>query len=157
GKTTASVGLAIRARSRGFRVLFAQFMKESPGGEGELLRRLSVEVLRFSKVLSPYFHPEADRASIRNETLDALADIGRRLGEYDLVVLDEFNCLLAERLLTEEEALAFLEKKPGRLDLVLTGRGAPQSLVDRADHVVEVREVKRPAGARSNARRGIEY
>jgi cob(I)alamin adenosyltransferase len=157
GKTTASVGLAVRAKSRGFRVLFAQFMKESPGGEGELLRRLSIEVLRFSKVLSPYFHPEADRASIRKEALKALAEIGPRLGEYDLVVLDEFNCLLAEGFLTEDEALGFLKKKPGRLDLVLTGRGAPESLIDLADHVVEVREVKRPEKARSSAKKGIEY
>ncbi len=157
GKTTAAVGLAVRAKSRGFRVLFAQFMKESPGGEGELLRRLSIEVLRFSKVLSPYFHPEADRGAIRKETLEALAKLGPRLGEYDLVVLDEFNCLLAERLLAEDEALSFLEKKPGHLELVLTGRGAPKSLVDRADHVVEIREVKRSAEARAKARRGIEY
>lgn len=157
GKTTASVGLSIRAKSRGLRVLFVQFMKESPGGETELLRKLSIEVIRFGKVLSPYFHPEADLGAIRNETLAALGVLKPKLWEFDLVVLDEFNCLLAEKLLTEDEALNFLQGKPEHLELVLTGRGAPQSIIDHADHVVEVHEIKRSVNARNEARKGIEY
>ncbi len=157
GKTTASVGLSIRAKSRGLKVLFVQFMKESPGGETELLEKLSIEVIRFSKILSPYFHPEADLGAIREETLAAMEVLKARLAEYDLVVLDEFNCLLAENLLTEDEALDFLKLKPGRLELVLTGRGAPKSIIDYADHVVDFHEIKRPANTRSEARKGIEY
>lgn len=157
GKTTASVGLSIRAKSRGLKVLFVQFMKESPGGETELLEKLSIEVIRFSKILSPYFHPEADLGAIREETLAAMEVLKARLAKYDLVVLDEFNCLLAENLLAEDEALDFLKLKPARLELVLTGRGAPKSIIDFADHVVDVHEIKRPTNTRSEARKGIEY
>jgi len=157
GKTTASVGLAVRARSRGLRVLFVQFMKEFHGGETSLLEKLSIDVIRFDKVLSPFFHPNADRAEVRRETLSALEELKSRLGEFDLAVLDEFNCLLHEKLLTEDEALDFLRQKPEALELVLTGRGAPQSLVDFADHVIEVHEIKRATDARCKAREGIEY
>jgi cob(I)alamin adenosyltransferase len=157
GKTTASVGLAVRAKSRGLRVLFVQFMKEYLGGETELLERLGCEVIRFDKVLSPYFHPDVARGVVRNEALKALDVLTPRLGEFDLTVLDEFNCLLHEKLLTEDEALDFLKQKPENLELVLTGRGAPQSLVDFADHVIEVRETKRTTGAKGKAREGIEY
>jgi cob(I)alamin adenosyltransferase len=157
GKTTAAVGLSIRAKSRGLKVLFVQFMKQSLGGETELLGKLSIEVIRFGKVLSPHFHPEADIGAIRDEALAALEALKAKLREFDLVVLDEFNCLLAENLLTEDEALDFLKQKPGHLELVLTGRGALRSIIDYADHAIEVHEIKRPANARSEARKGIEY
>jgi len=157
GKTTAAVGLCVRAKSRGLKVLFAQFMKEAPGGETGLLGRLSIEVIRFEKVLSPFFHPGADMGAVRGAALAAIEALSHRLGEFDLAVLDEFNCLLSENLLTEEEALDFLKKKPARLDLVLTGRGAPKSIMDYADHVVEIREIKRPPRTRTRARKGIEF
>jgi cob(I)alamin adenosyltransferase len=157
GKTTAAVGLSVRARSRGLRVLFAQFMKNISGGEVGLLRKLGVEVMRFERVLSPLFHPDADRRAIREEALKALHALGGVLGDYDLVVLDEFNYLLSGRLITAREARDFIAMRPENVELVLTGRGAPRWLIAMAGHVTEMRDVEHPARHGVGARRGIEY
>jgi cob(I)alamin adenosyltransferase len=157
GKTTSAVGLAVRARSRGLRVLFAQFMKSGPGGETEILKEIGVEVIRFERVLSPHFHPEADRGEIRREALEALAELAAMLPRFDLAVLDEFNNLLSRDLITMEEAEEFLRAKPEGLELVLTGRGAPEELIALADQVTEMKDIKHPSRAGVPAREGIEY
>jgi cob(I)alamin adenosyltransferase len=77
-------------------------------------------------------------------------------GEYDLVVLDEVNVAIWFGLLTTEEVLAFLEKKPEHVEVVLTGRRAPQALIDRADLVTEMRAVKHYYQHGVEARAGIE-
>lgn len=157
GKTTSAVGLSVRAKSRGLRVLFVQFMKTIKGGEIDLLKNLSIKVKRFEKVLSPLFHPGADMALLREESLKALGKLRPLLREYDLVVLDEFNHLLTTGLVTRKEALDFIMQRPETLDLVLTGRGAPKWLVDLADQVTDMRDVKHPAAKGARARKGIEY
>jgi cob(I)alamin adenosyltransferase len=157
GKTTSAVGLSVRAKSRGLRVLFVQFMKTMKGGETELLRKLSIKVRRFEKVLSPIFHPGADTAGLREESLKALDRLRRTLPEYDLVVLDEFNHLLSHRLISKAEAVEFITKRPESLDLVLTGRGAPAWLMEMADQVTDMRDVKHHARRGVKARKGIEY
>ncbi|GAB4390282.1 MAG: cob(I)yrinic acid a,c-diamide adenosyltransferase [Thermodesulfovibrionales bacterium] len=157
GKTTAAAGLALRARSRGLKVLFAQFMKEAPGGEVDLLEGVSAEVARFRGVLSPFFHPEVDRAALRREAQKALEALGPRLGEFDLVVLDEFVGLVSAGLLEKDEALGFLRAKPPETEVVLTGRGAPQWLLEEADYVTEMRAVKHPFARGMSAKKGIEF
>lgn len=157
GKTTASAGLAVRARSRGLRVLFVQFMKDDIGGESDLLKDLSVDVRHFEGVLSPHFHPEADPKAIRKAALAALESIKPVLKDFDLAVLDEFNCLLLERVIKEDEAVEFLRDKPEALELVLTGRGATKALMEAADLVVEMKDVKHPSKNGLKARKGIEY
>jgi len=157
GKTTCAVGLCVRARSRGLRVLFAQFMKNGRGGETALLKDASVKTLRFRKVLSPLFHPEADAAALREESLRALGKLKPMLEKYDLVVLDEFVHLLNQKLITRTEAVEFLSGRPPSLEMVLTGRGAPRWLMGMADLVTEMKDVKHPARGGAKARRGIEY
>jgi cob(I)alamin adenosyltransferase len=157
GKTTSAVGLAVRAKSRGYRVLFVQFMKNISGGETELLKDLGIKVLQFEKVLSPHFHPKADKSSLREEALKALAKLKPMLKKYDIAVLDEFNYLLSARLLTAGETKEFVKGKPESLDLVLTGRGAPAWLLELAEHITEMKDIKHPASRGVKARKGIEY
>ncbi len=160
GKTTAAIGLAIRAKSRGLRVLFVQFMKGgTEAGEISLLKKLSISTKKFSKILSPYFHPEADRATLKKEVANALMSIKKimRKESFDLIILDEFTHLISEGLLTEKDAVDFISDKPGALELVITGRGAPENLIAVADYVTEMKMIKHPLTSGIKARKGIEF
>ena len=157
GKTTASVGLAVRARGRGMKVLFSQFMKSVGGSEIAMLERLTVRVVKFGEVLSPYFHPGADLAQLRERAMAALEQLRLLMPGYDLVILDEFIHLVNYGLVTEEEALVFLKQKPPKVELVLTGRRAPDSLVNAADYVTDMKCIKHPLESGLKAREGIEF
>jgi cob(I)alamin adenosyltransferase len=158
GKTTAAAGLAIRAKSRGLKVLFAQFMKEADGGgEVEILEKVGVEVVSYDRVLSTIFNPDADRDELRNEALRALESVKTRLPEFDMAILDEFIYVIDEGLITEDEAVSFIKEKPEGVELVLTGRGATGALIDVADHVTEMKDVKHPLEEGIRARPGIDY
>ena len=157
GKTTASVGLAVRAKGRGMKVLFSQFMKPVGGSEIPMLEKLTVRVIKFGEVLSPYFHPGADLGQLRERALGALEQLKLLMPGYDLVVLDEFMHLVSYGLVTEAEALAFMRQKPPKVELVLTGRRAPESLVNAADYVTDMKAVKHPLKTGLKAREGIEF
>lgn len=157
GKTTSAVGHCLRARSRGLTVLFAQFMKHENGGEVELLKQVSVQTMVFENVVSPHFNPEVDLKDIRQEALKSLESLVPILGGFDLVVLDEFNCLIGNNIITQEEALDFLKNKPEPLELIVTGRGAPEGVIEFADLVTDMREVKHPSSIGHPARRGIDF
>lgn len=157
GKTTAAVGLALRAKSRGFRVLFAQFMKTKKDNELKLLERVSVKVIQFSDILSPYFHPDINKGEQKKRVSRAFHQIQNITGKFDLIILDEFTHLIRTGLMSEESALEFLREKPAHLELVLTGRGAPKSLLKAADYVTEMKEIKHPHKKGVKAREGIEY
>lgn len=157
GKTTAAVGLAVRARSRGLKVLFVQFMKAPDGGELKLLETLKTKVLRFSDIQSPLFHPDADIAKSRELAAKALKKVAALFPKFDLVVLDEFTHLVSRGMITAKEAMAFIKQKPGALELVITGRNAPLSIVKAAHYVTAMRDVKHPLKSGIAARRGIEY
>jgi cob(I)alamin adenosyltransferase len=157
GKTTAALGLALRASGHGMRTYIGQFMKGQHYGELEALRD------------HPYVTIEqyGDVRCIRREevTPEHVAQARRGLerareamlsGRYDIVVLDEVNVAIWFGLLTVEEVLAFLDEKPGEVELVLTGRRAPDPLIERADLVTEMREVKHYYQQGVGARKGIE-
>ncbi|MFC1769998.1 cob(I)yrinic acid a,c-diamide adenosyltransferase, partial [Nitrospirota bacterium] len=157
GKTTASVGLALRAQSRGLRVLFAQFMKRTEGGEPDALQDTGVDVIRFEKVRSPFFNPDADLKEIAREGRTALKQLSAMMINYDLIVLDEFVRLFRADLLDVNEAILFIESRPEHAVLVLTGRGAQQEIIDAADLVTNMQAVKHPYDNGVTARLGIEY
>ena len=159
GKTTAAIGLALRARSRGNKILFIQFFKEKDSqGELSMLEQLGVKILIFDAIKSPFFYPSIDRGFLRNEVekaLDILQDIISS-NVFDLVVLDEFICLVSEDLISENEAIVFLQKKPVSLELVLTGRGATEKIMAEADYVTYMKHIKHPYDKGIKARKGIE-
>jgi cob(I)alamin adenosyltransferase len=160
GKTTAAVGISVRAKSRGLRVLFVQFFKETDS-ESEIaaLERFGIKTINFNEVKSPLFNPEIDKSILREKTMEALSRLKDILGEdsYDLIVLDEFICLISEGILTDDEAIAFLRSKPFHPELVLTGKGATQSIMEVADYVTFMRNVKHPYDKKMQARKGIEF
>lgn len=159
GKTTAALGLALRAAGHGLRTYIGQFMKGVDYGELESIGRLQpyVTIEQYGQPTFVHLHeatPEdVERAREGLEKARA-AMFG---GAYDIVVLDEVCVALHFELLTLDQILALIEEKPTHVELVLTGRRAPPELVERADLVTEMREVKHPYTQGVEAREGIEY
>ncbi len=159
GKTTAALGLALRAAGHGMRTYIGQFMKGQDYGElaGARLLAPYLTIEQYGRPSFVHLHratPEDVR--LAHEGLEK-ARAAMRSGDYAIVVLDEVCVALHFGLLEVEEVLAFLEEKPKGVELVLTGRRAPEELVARADLVTEMREVKHPYQQGIPARRGIEY
>ena len=164
GKTTASLGLALRAAGYGWRTYIGQFMKGQEYGElqaGALLDGL-ITIEQFGK--PSFIHVDAEGHSTATAEDIALAQKGlsaiRRAmtsGQYQIVVMDEINVALYFKLLTLQEVVAAVEDKPVGVELVLTGRHVPQELIDRADYVTEMRELKHPYQRGIRARQGIEF
>ncbi|MGB9724343.1 MAG: cob(I)yrinic acid a,c-diamide adenosyltransferase [Chloroflexia bacterium] len=159
GKTTAALGLALRAAGYGMRTYIGQFMKGQDYGElaGARLLAPYLTIEQYGRPSFVHLHratPEDVR--LAHEGLEK-ARAAMRSGDYAIVVLDEVCVALHFGLLGVEEVLAFLEEKPAGVELVLTGRRAPEALIARADLVTEMREVKHPYRQGVPARRGIEY
>lgn len=160
GKTTAAFGLAMRARGQGLRVCLIQFLKNEPCGEMASLRKLGIRMIRFP---CP-FHlfdclSKEDRRKLRDQVQQTFSQ-GRRIvreGQYDLVILDEINFVLHQRLIKTEEILRLMKAKPSQMELVLTGRHAPRRIIQKANLVTEMVEVKHPFRKGIKARKGIEY
>jgi cob(I)alamin adenosyltransferase len=160
GKTTAAVGLAVRAKSRGLKTLFAQFFKENKsGGEISHLDAIGVNTFVFDKIISPLFNPSIDKNLLKDEVKKAFACLKDIFSEekFDLIILDEFICLIREGLLSEDEVIKFLRDKPDSLELVLTGRGASERLIDVADYVTYMQKIKHPYKNNIKGRKGIEF
>jgi len=158
GKTTAAVGLAVRAAGDGLRVLFVQFLKGQATGELGPLRALGMDIVRspgVKKFIPDMTMQERDECRVAQQAcLRAAIDGAAR---YDLVILDE-AIGAAETGMIDIDALEELVKhKPAPLELVLTGRGAPQRLIELADYVSEIKAVKHPYDKGIGARKGIEY
>ncbi len=163
GKTTASIGLAVRAAGQGFKVLLVQFFKleEDPSGEKEIIREKipTIELIR-SKVRHPCFTgEETDEAELKKGVVETFELVKSRLAEksYDLIVLDEVIGAISGGWINLNEFLDFLDKRPEALEVVLTGRDAPVELVKKADYVTEMLKIKHPYEKGIKARRGIEF
>ena len=159
GKTTAALGLALRALGSGLRTSILQFMKTQETGEHRALAELAegrIEILRLGTgfVLGDAPPPKAAVDAARH----ALSLARERLtgGRFDLVVLDEVFPAMAARLIAERDLLDLLDLRPSGVHLVLTGRGAPQSILDRADIVTEMVCVKHAFDCGTEAQDGIE-
>jgi len=159
GKTTASLGLAVRAAGHGLKTVVIQFMKGwIDYGELAGVRMLSpyVEIHQAGRdtfVNRKNPDPEDVRLARKGFELAKEVILGRKA---DIVVLDEVNCAMDFGLIPVAEVLELLRNKPGGMELVLTGRGAPQEIVDAADLVTEMREVKHYYSKGVDARTGVE-
>jgi cob(I)alamin adenosyltransferase len=163
GKTTAAFGLAARAAGHGKRVLFAQFLKGGGPDSGEIIagkrQLLNMEIMRFQQV-HPLFDPSVDLEKLAGRIEEDYAQVERLImkGNFDMVILDEINNCVSQRLLSVEAILELMENKPEHLELVFTGRDADPKIMERADYVTEMRMVKHPAESNGTpARKGIEY
>jgi cob(I)alamin adenosyltransferase len=162
GKTTAAMGLALRAAGYGRRVLVIQFVKTWFTGEKGGFEKLpNVEFIQagkgFYKILGDKL-PEAEHVEAAQEALE-LAQAKITGGEYDVVVLDEIIGTITSGLLPLEPLLAMIDAKPPQLDLVLTGHRGKElpQLMERADLVTEMVKVKHPYDTGILARKTIDY
>ncbi len=167
GKTTAALGMTLRALGHGWRVLVIQFFKGDwpvVFGELEMAKRLApqFELLQLGKGFVKHMgdtKPFDEHVAAAKEAL--LAAKARILsGVYDLIVLDEIIYAIdyaGVQLVSLDEVLDLMECKPATTHLVLTGRNAPQAIIDRADLVTEMREIKHPWQRKIPAQLGVDY
>ncbi len=155
GKTTAALGLALRAVGAGLRVCVVQFAKGRPTSEIGPLERLGVKVLRFGRPGFLRSPPDPADAEAARQGL-AVARTALAGGEYDLVVLDEAAVAVHYGLVSANELLDALAARAPRVEAVVTGRQAHPKLVECADLVTEMREVKHYYRHGLPARKGIE-
>jgi cob(I)alamin adenosyltransferase len=159
GRTTAALGLALRAAGRGLCTYIGQFMKGQEYGELEGARLLAPYLTVEQYGLPTLVHVHRATPEDVRMAHDGLehARAAMLSGRYAIVVLDEICVALFFELLTLDEVLALLDERPAGVELVLTGRRAPEALLARADLVTEMREVKHPYSQGVQARQGIEY
>ena len=163
GKTTAAVGLTVRAVGNRMRVFFLQFIKgQWKSGEREILRGLpgvdlevtgrgfTIESLRNPNI------PMEDHAAAAAHGWEVAQRVVRQ-GDYDMVVLDEILGAITAELVPLDEVVELVRTKPSSLHLVLTGRDAPPRLIEAADLVSEIQPVKHPFERGIKAQRGIEF
>ena len=164
GKTTAAIGLAVRAWGDGFRILILQFIKGSwKYGELSTLKALAeidgrIEIrptgIGFTRNASSE-EMAVHREKARTALQEALTEMTS--GQWALIILDEINYALNFGLLEEQEVLELLSQKPTELHLVLTGRHALPAIIDCADLVTEMRLIKHPFQKGIRAQKGIEF
>lgn len=161
GKTSAAIGLALRAAGRGRKILIVRFLKTDDSGEVPVLGRIpGIRVMPcertfgFASRMSPEQKKEAaDYYSSRF----AWACREAEEGDYDMLLLDEILAACRYGLVREAEVVHFLQNRPEKLETVLTGRDPSAALVDLADYVSEIRMQKHPFTRGVGAREGIEY
>jgi len=167
GKTTAALGVALRALGHGWRVCVIQFFKGDwpvVYGEVQMGQRLApqFEILQLGRGFVKHMGDKKPFEEHRQAAQEALRVARERMvsGAYDLVILDELVYAIdyaGVSLVTLQEVLDLVDAKPPSLHLILTGRNAPQALIDRADLVTEMREIKHPWQQKVPAQQGVDY
>lgn len=161
GKTTAALGMGLRAWGQGYRVLVIQFIK---GGwkYGELeaadrlgpnfvIRPMGEGFVKNAKGEAMEEHRVAAGEALKNAKEEIVSD------SWDMIILDEINYALKFGLITVEQVFELLEAKPDRLHMVLTGRDAHPDIIGKADLVTEMKEIKHPYQKGIQAQKGIEF
>ncbi len=157
GKTTAALGLALRASGAGLKVYIAQFVKKGNYGEVKSLRKIrNIKLEQFGAGCFIKKTPTAkDFESVKAGFLKVKEIIKKKI--YDVVILDEMNVALSLKLLSLKEVLEIIENSPASMELVLTGRNAPAAILKLADLVSEIKDKKHYYNKGVKARKGIEY
>lgn len=161
GKTTAAIGLGVRACGSGKKVLLAQFLKDNTSSELVVLNRLenfsvlpAQDTAKFTFHMTPHELEETALLCARQFS-KAVAAVSE--GAFDMLILDEVFGAIGCNLLSNEALLDLMKNKPQNLELVLTGRGPSPEVLELADYVSEIRKVKHPYDRNIRARKGIEY
>jgi cob(I)alamin adenosyltransferase len=159
GKTTAAMGLAFRAAGHGLKTFVAQFLKGQPTGEIDAAKKLDsfIRIEQFGRegFITIKDSPDDEDVSRAKAGLSQALE-AMRSGDFQIVVLDEVNTAVHFKILPEEDVLDFIDQRPAAVELVLTGRYAPASFIDRADLVTEMKPVKHYFDRGVKAREGIE-
>jgi len=157
GKTTAAIGLAIRAAGAGLKVFIAQFIKLGEYSEIKALRRFSDRIIVEQYGLGRFLKgkPTERDFTVARIGFERARDI-MASGEFDMIILEEANVASSYGLIKEEELLKLMETKPSAVELVITGRGALPAVIEKADLVTEMKSVKHYYEKGIIARVGIE-
>jgi cob(I)alamin adenosyltransferase len=157
GKTTAALGMALRAVGHGMRVAFVQFIKAWSVGEHEAAARLAPELQVFRMGRGFVVgEPAPEHLAAAREALEFVRQCLRG-GRYQMVIADEIITAVGLKLLTASEVESCLPDRPADVHLVLTGRGAWDSLVEKADLVTDMHLVKHPYEKGIMAQEGVEF
>lgn len=161
GKTTAAIGLAVRAAGAGKRVIFAQFFKGGPTGELKSFERLpgirvfrNPEDLGFFKNMSPQQKERA--ACMHTETVEKIF-LALEREPVDMVILDEITYPYEYGVIDRGMVERLVLQKPEYLELVLTGRNPDRVFLEAANYVTEMRKVRHPFDENIGGREGVEY
>lgn len=159
GKTTAALGLALRAAGHGLKTYFCQFLKGQDYGEISAVQKLSplITIEQFGRKGFIHVTDNPDQEDIRRAQ-KGLRKCRQMMKsrEYRIIVLDEVNVAVHFNLFSEKEIHDFLDEKPEDIEVILTGRYAPESFLKRADLVTDMKEVKHYYQKGIKARKGIE-
>lgn len=158
GKTTAALGIALRAAGHGLRVYIAQFCKKQTCGEHIALKKLKgfITIKQFGTGKFIKGKPSAkDIKNAQKGFLESLTAIFS--GKYDIVILDEMNDAVSIGLIDVERVAEAIDSKPDEIELIITGRNASKKIIQRADLVTDMREIRHYYKNGVKARKGIEY
>ena len=159
GKSTAAVGLAVRAAGSGLRVLFCQCMKDGTSGEVSMLQKLGIPYCCCQEKFGFFWNMTEEQKEQAAHAYTHLFEDATGKAEdegYDLLVIDEFMSAYEHGMICQKTALYFLVNRPEGLEVVLTGRNPGEELLKLADYVTEMKKVKHPFDEGIPARRGIE-
>lgn len=157
GKTTAALGLAVRAVGAGLKVYIAQFLKGMDYAELHSLKNFSnITLERFGR--PQFIHGKPDKEDIRlaREGLKRIREV-LSSGNYDVVILDEANIAVHLKLFSAEELIEAIRGRASNVEVVVTGRYAPEELLKIADLITEMKDVKHYYEKGVQARKGIEF
>lgn len=162
GKTTSALGVALRACGHNMKVVMLQFIKGSwHYGELESVKKLSpnFELIPLGKGFVGIIDDRLPREEHIKAAKEALAIAREKItsGDYRIVILDEINVAVRLNLIDIEDLLDLVRAKPEKLHLIITGRGADPKLIEAADLVTEMREIKHPYQKGIEAQKGIDY
>ncbi|MCK4569500.1 MAG: cob(I)yrinic acid a,c-diamide adenosyltransferase [Bacteroidales bacterium] len=158
GKTTAALGLALRASGAGMKVFIGQFIK---GQQYSELRTIAhdlknISVKQYGLGCFIVDKPTIEDREAARKGFDEIRQIIKN-GKYDMLILDEINIALYYKLIGLDELITLIKEKPQQLELVITGRYAPEEIIEAADLVTEMKEVKHYYQKGIEARKGIEF
>ncbi len=159
GKTSAALGIVMRASGQGLKCHIVIFMKGNyPYGEQNMLNKLpGVSLQRYGQLT--FVDPNNIKPEEKEEAREALDAAERAImsGKYDLVVLDEVNVAAAWKLVDINDVISVVKSKPEQVTLILTGRFADEKLLEIADLVTEMREIKHPFQKGAKPRKGFDF
>ena len=159
GKTTAAIGLAVRAAGAGKKVVFTQFFKDGSSSEICQLRKLDNIRIMHCQTVKGFFRRMNDAEKVRasEDYSRLLTEVLQAAQNADLLILDEIVSACNHGTVAETVVTDFLHQKPEELEVVLTGRNPSAALVALADYVTEMRKITHPFDRGVKARKGIEY
>jgi len=159
GKTTAAIGLAVRAAGAGKKVVFTQFFKDGSSSEIKVLQGVeNIQILHCNTVRGFWKRmTDAQKARASADYTQLFSDVTRLAMDADLLVLDEIIAACNHGAVTEVVVADFLRSKPERLEVVLTGRNPSEHLLRLADYVTQMQKSKHPYDRGIAARKGIEF